>query len=75
MRRVETRSLFDDHVYNNADLVRSFEYLEQQHRLLVRNTENGRDWLELTEHGAESLDTATSSDGVVATQSVAHLSA
>lgn len=57
--RVETKSLFDDHVYPNADLVRSFEHLEQNHRLLVRSTENGRDWLQLTECGAASLDTAT----------------
>jgi hypothetical protein len=61
-QRVETKSLFDDQIYANADLVRSFEYLEQHYGLLVRSTEGGRDWLELTEQGSTSLSMAMTHD-------------
>jgi hypothetical protein len=38
--------------YSNADLVRAFEDLEKKHRLLVRYTSEGDDWVHLTEEGA-----------------------
>lgn len=60
--RVVTQRLFSDQVYANADLVRSFEHLERDHRLLLRVTENGVDWLELTENGAASLEVAMTHD-------------
>ena len=68
--RVETKSLFDDQVYANADLVRSFEYLEQNHRLLLRSTEGGRDWLELTDHGFSSINMATMNESDVQRESM-----
>jgi hypothetical protein len=36
----------------NADLVRAFEDLEKRHRLLVRYTQEGDDWVHLTPEGA-----------------------
>jgi hypothetical protein len=62
---VETATVFGEPgLYANADLVRAFEDLEKNERLLVRHTEGGRDWLELTTEGARALgirssDTAT----------------
>ena len=38
--------------YANADLVRAFEDLEKKRRLLVRYTDEGNDWLQLTPEGA-----------------------
>ena len=39
--------------YANADLVRAFENLEKKWRLLVRYTDEGNDWLQLTPQGTE----------------------
>jgi hypothetical protein len=39
--------------YANADLVRAFEDLEKRHRLLVRYTDEGDDWVHLTPEGAK----------------------
>ena len=38
--------------FANADLVRAFEDLEKKWRLLVRHTNEGNDWVELTPEGA-----------------------
>jgi hypothetical protein len=54
LSRLLTRRVFEStHIYANADLVRAFEDLEKQHRLLVRFTDEGHDWLQLTPAGAE----------------------
>ena len=37
--------------YANADLVRAFEDLEKKWRLLIRYTDEGRDWIHLTAAG------------------------
>lgn len=41
--------------FANADLVRALEDLEKQHRLLVRYTREGNDYVSLTAQGAASL--------------------
>ena len=47
-----TKEIFDSTPqYANADLVRAFEDLEKRQRLLVRYTEEGEDWIELTPEG------------------------
>ena len=56
-RRQQTRILAKDLFgstpeYANADLVRAFEDLEKKHRLLVRHTQEGNDYLSLTPQGA-----------------------
>lgn len=49
-----TKEVFDGSPqYANADLVRAFEDLEKKWRLLVRYTEEGDDWLQLTPAGVE----------------------
>ena len=49
-----TRELFDGSPqYANADLVRAFEDLEKKWRLLVRYTDEGDDWIQLTPEGVE----------------------
>lgn len=54
--RLLTREVFGgDPRYGNADIVRAFEALEKRHRLLVRFTEAGDDWLQLTTEGAARL--------------------
>ncbi|HLM57876.1 MAG TPA: hypothetical protein VK422_17355 [Pyrinomonadaceae bacterium] len=54
--RLLTREVFGgDPRYANADIVRAFEALEKQHRLLVRFTEEGDDWVQLTPAGAAQL--------------------
>jgi hypothetical protein len=51
--RVLAREVFDEASgYANADLVRAFEHLEKKRRLLVRYTDEGNDWLQLTPEGA-----------------------
>ena len=51
--RVLAKDLFDStHEYANADLVRAFEDLEKKHRLLVRYTHEGNDYVSLTPDGA-----------------------
>lgn len=51
--RILAKDLFDstDH-YANADLVRALEDLEKKHRLLVRFTHEGNDYITLTPQGA-----------------------
>jgi hypothetical protein len=39
--------------FANADLVRAFEDLEKNQRLLVRYTNEGYDWVSLTPEGAD----------------------
>src|SRR5262249_57367616 len=47
-----TREIFDSSPrYANADIVRAFEDLEEKCRLLVRYTDNGNDWVQLTSEG------------------------
>jgi len=47
-----TREIFDSSPqYANADLVRAFEDLEKKWRLLVRYTQDGDDWVQLTLEG------------------------
>lgn len=47
-----TREIFDSSPqYANADLVRAFEDLEEKWRLLVRYTQDGDDWVQLTLEG------------------------
>jgi hypothetical protein len=41
--------------YANADLVRALEDLEKTHRLLVRHTTEGNDYLSLTPQGVAEL--------------------
>lgn len=54
VNRLLTRNVFESSsVYANGDMVRAFEDLEKKHRLLVRFTEEGNDWLQLTPAGAE----------------------
>jgi len=51
--RVLAKDLFDSTPeYANADLVRAFEDLEKKHRLLVRYTHEGNDYVSLTPDGA-----------------------
>jgi hypothetical protein len=52
--RLPTRRVFESTSrYANADLVRAFEDMEKKWRLLVRFTEEGNDWVQLTPAGAE----------------------
>lgn len=53
--RLRTDLLFNRTTHANADLVRAFELLETQWRLVVRRTVEGADQLELTPLGAETL--------------------
>jgi hypothetical protein len=51
--RILAKDLFDSSVeYANADIVRAFEDLEKTHRLLVRFTHEGNDYVSLTPQGA-----------------------
>jgi hypothetical protein len=50
-----TDEIFDRGPYANADLVRAFEHLEKEDRLIVRYTLNGIDWIQLTPEGASLL--------------------
>jgi hypothetical protein len=51
--RLLAREVFEStSEYANADLVRAFEDLEKKRRLLVRYTDEGNDWLQLTPEGA-----------------------
>jgi hypothetical protein len=52
-RRLLTRIVFDELPNAHADIVRALEDLEKQGGLLVRRTEEGNDWLFLTQPGAE----------------------
>lgn len=51
--RILAQELFDSTAeYANADLVRALEDLEKRHRLLVRHTTQGNDYVSLTPEGA-----------------------
>jgi hypothetical protein len=51
--RILAKDLFDSTIeYANADLVRALEDLEKKHRLLVRYTHEGNDFISLTPQGA-----------------------
>ena len=51
--RMLAKELFESTIeYANADLVRAFEDLEKKHRLLVRYTHEGNDYISLTPQGA-----------------------
>jgi hypothetical protein len=61
--RLLTRRIFEStQAYTNGDLVRAFEDLEKKHRLLVRYTEEGNDWVRLTPAGAEYAGLAELAD-------------
>ena len=49
--RVLTQELFDASPHAHADIVRALEDLEKQGGYLVRKTEEGNDWIFLTEEG------------------------
>ena len=49
--RILTQQLFDMLPFAHADIVRTLERMEEQDRLLVRQTEGGNDWVLLTETG------------------------
>lgn len=52
--RLLVRRVFEStNRYANADLVRAFEDMEKKWRLLVRFTEEGNDWVQLTPAGVE----------------------
>ena len=51
VERVLTQELFDASPHAHADIVRALEDLERQGRYLVRRTEEGNDWVFLTEEG------------------------
>ena len=50
--RLRTDILLNELPYAHADTIRALEDLEKQGGLLVRRTEEGSDWLFLTEAGA-----------------------
>jgi len=51
-----TKEVFDGSPqYANADIVRAFEDLEKKWRLMVRYTEEGDDWVQLTPQGVEYI--------------------
>jgi hypothetical protein len=53
LTRILAKDLFNSTVeYANADLVRALEDLEKKHRLLVRFTHEGNDYISLTPQGA-----------------------
>ena len=49
--RLLTQSVLDALEYSHADVVRALEDLEKRRGLIVRRTEEGNDWLALTELG------------------------
>ena len=52
---VRTQTVLDGLPYAHADIVRAFEDLEKQSRYLVRRTEEGNDWLFLTDTGVHAI--------------------
>ena len=61
--RILAKDLFDSTVeYANADLVRALEDLEKKYRLLVRYTQDGNDYVSLTQQGA--VDVGLDGSGV-----------
>jgi hypothetical protein len=61
--RVLTQRLCDSLPFANADIVRALEELERRHRLLVRRTEEGSDWILLTEAGIVATRVAARGEG------------
>ena len=54
--RILAKELFGSTAeYANADLVRALEDLEKTHRLLVRHTTEGNDYISLTTQGVAEL--------------------
>ena len=51
-RRLTTQTLFDELPHANADVVRALEDLEKQGGLVDRRTEEGSDWVFLTDANA-----------------------
>ncbi len=50
--RILTTEIFQSTTeYANADMVRALEDLEKTRRLLIRHTEEGNDWTQLTSEG------------------------
>ena len=61
--RALAREIFDGSPgYANADIVRALEDLEKRQRLLVRHTEEGDDWVSLTDEGARAAGLPRSGD-------------
>jgi hypothetical protein len=61
--RLLAKAIFDGVTpFSNADLVRAFEDLEKKQRLLVRYTEEGDDWLQLTPAGARAAGVADTTE-------------
>lgn len=60
--RVAVWRLFAEQIYTSSDLVRSIEHLEHDYQMVRRLTDDGTEWLELTEPGATSLEIATACD-------------
>jgi hypothetical protein len=54
--RLPTRELFETlQDYSNAQIVRAVTDLQTRHRLVVRHTHQGVDWIDLTDAGASVL--------------------
>ena len=53
--QILAKELFASTTYANADLVRAMEAPEKTHRLLVRHTTDGFDYVSLTPQGAAYL--------------------
>lgn len=63
--RLLSREIFEStSAYANSDLVRALEDLEKKWRLLVRYTQEGNDWVQLTSEGAQLLGLPESADGM-----------
>lgn len=63
--RLRTQFIFTTLItHANADVVRAFETLEQRQRLVVRSTDEGEDWLQLTAAGTQALGLAQDRDMV-----------
>jgi hypothetical protein len=63
--RLLSRELFEStSAYANSDLVRALEDLEKKWRLLIRYTDEGNDWAQLTPEGAKLLGISESPDGM-----------
>lgn len=54
-KKLPTRELFDALPHAHADVIRALEEMEKTRRLVVRQTEEGNDWLFLTDGGAEAV--------------------
>lgn len=50
--RTLAQRMFDELPFSHVEVVRALEDLEQRHRFLIRETDEGNDWLTLTSEGA-----------------------